>query len=264
MSKFTWAALLAIGLSNLQVSAADSEEAWKPLKLLEIKGKVADRAQHRGYIVCRVKPLEGEEKDILIGNMPYETRKAFDLYQGNQNPVPALQRLEGELAARRAEYVAAVNSGASDRLDAATKALEATKEQLARMRDLSAPEKKDDGFAIRARPTGQSYENLEIWDCGSQKEVDAAYAVALRGRKEQDARQAEAQARLKADEELAAKNDPDGIFKMAERYYLGDRLAGVNRDVVKAHALYEKAAAMGHPDATTALKHWQPETSPTR
>src|SRR4051812_5106614 len=141
MNKLTWVGLWAIALSTMPVAAADSEEAFKPLKLLEIKGKVTDRAQNRGYIVCRVKPLEGEEKDILIGNMPYETRKAFDLYQANQNPAPALQRLEGELADRRAEYVAALNSGAPDRVDAATKALEATKEQLTRMRDLSAPEK---------------------------------------------------------------------------------------------------------------------------
>jgi TPR repeat protein len=263
-TQFLLAGALAMLVSSARAAGEDNSENWKQVKLMEIKGQVADRVQHRGWNLCLVKAAEGEPKEILLANLPYDSKKTFESWQANLSPGPAIQRLEGELSARRVEYVAAVNSGAADRVEAATKALEATKEQLSRMRDLSAPDTKDDGFMIRARPTGQSYENLEIWDCGSQKELDAAYAVALKARKEQDARLAEAKSRLKSDQELAAKDDADGIFKMAERYYLGDRLAGVSRDLAKAHALYEKAAAMGHPDAAVALKHWKTQAAPTR
>lgn len=251
------AATLALGWTNPGVHAQDAVEGWRQLKLVEIKGKVADRAQNRGLNDCLIKTLEGDEKEILLANFPSEAKKAFDVWQTNRSPGPALQKLEAELSARRADYVAAVNSGTPEQIQVATKSLETTKEQLARMRELATADPKDDTFPIRARSTGQTYENLEIWDCSSQKEFDAAFAVALKARKEQDARQAAAKARLKTDQELAAKNDPDGIFKMAERYYLGDRLAGITRDPAKARALYEKAAAMGHADAATALKHLQ-------
>ncbi len=257
LNKLILAGALACAMTSLPMLAEDSPEGWTQLKVVEISGKMADRAQHRGWYICLVKPAEGEEKQILLANLPYETRKAFDAWQTNRSPGPALQKLQTDLSVRRAEYVAAVNSGAQEQIDAATKNLEATKDQLIRMHELSTADPKDDTFPIRARPTHQTFENLEIWDCSSQKEMDAAFAVALKARREQDARQTEAKARLKADQELAAKNDPDGIFKMAERYYLGDRLAGINRDLAKARALYEKAAAMGHPDAAVALKHFQ-------
>jgi len=256
-NKMLLAGGLAIGLSVLHVSGQSSKEIWQNLKLLEVKGRVEDRAQHRGWNLYRVKPKEGEDKEILLANVPYQVEQGFAAWAANENPGPALQRLEAELTARRAEYVAAVNSGQTNRINQATKALESVKDQVTQMRDLSTPDPKDEGFNIRARPTGQVYDNVEIWDCQSQKDFDEAYADALKARKEQDARQAEAKARLKADQELAAKNDPDGIFKMAERYYLGDRLAGIPRDFAKAHELYEKAAAMGHTDAAIALKHWQ-------
>lgn len=261
MNKIVVACVTLASITRLLLAAEESAESWKSLKLLEIRGKVADRAQHRGWNACLVKPPEGDPKEILLANLPYDTQKAFDAWQTNRSSGPALQRLESELANRRATYVTAVNSGTAEQIDAATKQLEATKEQVARMRELSADESKDEGFTIRARPTGQVFDNLEIWDCSSQKELDAAFAVALKSRKEQDARTAEAKARLKADQELAAKNDPDGIFKMAERYYLGDRPAGIPRDLAKARALYEKAAALGHPDAAVALKHFQNPTT---
>jgi len=257
MNKLALASAIAFTITSLAATAEDTTEILKPLKLIEIKGKVADRVQHRGWNVCIVKPLDGDEKEVLLANLPYESRRGFEAWLTNRSPGPALQRLESELSARRADYVAAVNSGTPAQIDVATRNLEAAKDQLARMRDLSATDPKDDGYPIRARPTGQTYENFEIWDCGSQKELDAAFAVALKARREQDARQTEAKARLKTDQELADKNDPDGLFKMAERYYLGDRLAGINRDLPKARELYEKAAALGHADAATALKHFQ-------
>ncbi|MGH9647238.1 MAG: hypothetical protein ACRD4E_10520 [Bryobacteraceae bacterium] len=258
------AGVWAICLPVLHVAGQGSNENWQKLKLLELKGRVEDRAQHRGWNLYRVKPQEGEEKQILLANLPYDMQQDFAAWVANKNPVPALQHLETELSTRRADYVAAVNSGETNRVDQATRALETAKDQVNRMRDLSSPDPKDEGFVISARPTGQVFDNIEIWDCQSQKEFDAAYAVALRSRKEQDTRQTEAKARLKADQELAAKNDPDGIFKMAERYYLGDRLAGVKRDLAKAHELYEKAAGMGHADAAIALKHWQAQIPPGR
>ncbi len=263
-NKMVLAGAAALTLSILMAAGQGGTENWKALKLMEIRGQMADRVQHRGWNVCLVKPPQGDAREILLANLPYDSRKAFDAWQANQSPGPALEHLENEVAQRRSDYVSAINSGAPDQIDAATKTLEAAKDQLAHMRDLSSTDAKDEGFSIRARPTGQTYDSLEIWDCGSQKELDAAYAQALKARKDQDSRMAEAKERLKADQELAAKNDPDGIFKMAERYYLGDRLAGISRDPAKARALYEKAAAMGHADAAIALKHFPPSNSSAR
>lgn len=262
MIQLLWAGVLALGLAHPVRAAESAGETWKAFKLMEIKGKVEDPAQLRGWYVCLVKPQEGDPKEILLAGLPYQTRKAFDVYQAQQNPALAIQKLEAELAARRSAYVAAVNSGSNDLVEVTGKKLEVTKEQLERLRTLSPNESKEEPFIVNARPTGQAFGNLEIWDCGSQKELDAAFAQALKARREQDARLAQARARLKADEELADKNDPDGLFKMAERYYLGDRLAGVRRDTAKARVLYEKAAALGHPDAATALKHFPP-TNPS-
>jgi len=261
---FLLAGAIACSVSSLRAAEQDTAETWKRLKLLEIKGQVADKVQHKGWNLCRVKPPDGDEKEVLLANLSYDARKAFESWQSNLSPGPTLRKLEAEVAVRRAEYVAAVNSGALDRIEAATRNLETTREQYTRMRDLSSTDGKEDAFFISARATGQNFENVEIWDCGSQKELDAAYAVALKARKDQDARQAEAKARLKVDQELADKNDPDGLFKMAERYYLGDRLAGVNRDVAKARALYARAAAMGNADAATALKHLPPQSQATQ
>jgi hypothetical protein len=272
INKWVFASTIAYAAVNLLATGEGVPENAKKLRLLEIKGKMADRIQHRGWYICVVKPAQPESKEvkpfdtdakeILLANLPDDKQKALGTWQANRSPGPAMKRLDAELAARRADYIAAVSSGTPDQIDAATKNLEATKDQIARLRDLSAADEKDEGILIVARPTGQTYENLEIWDCNSQKELDEAFATALRARKEQDARQAEAKARLKADQELADKNDPDGIFKMAERYYLGDRLAGINRDIPKARALYEKAASMGHADAAIALKHLQSQRQP--
>src|SRR5262249_34329822 len=148
-----------------------------------------DRIQNRGWSIFLVKPLEGgDPKEILLANLPYNTKKAFESWQANRSPDPALKKLQAELAVRRTDYIAAVNSGAPDQVEVATRNLEATKDQIARMQDLSAEDAKDEGITVEARPTGQTYENLEIWDCSSQKEFDAAYAVALKARIEQDER----------------------------------------------------------------------------
>jgi hypothetical protein len=264
ISKLLWTGMLALGLSHPAPAAESTGETWKAFKLVEIKGKMEDPAQLRGWYVCVVKPPDGDSKEILLAGLPYQTRKSFDAYQAQQNPALAIQKLETELATRRNAYVSAVNSGSNDLVEVTGKKLELTKEQLDRLRTLSPNESKEEPFVINARPTGQAYGNLEIWDCSSQKELDAAFAQALKGRREQDARQAEARARLKTDQELADKNDPDGLFRMAERYYLGDRLAGIRRDTAKARVLYEKAAALGHPDAAIALKHLPPTNPPAK
>ena len=266
MKKWVFASAVAFAATNLLAAGESPRENPIRLKLLEIKGQMTDRIQHRGWYICLVKPAETESnakpveiepKEVLLANLPDDKKKAIDAWQANHSPGPAMKRMETELATRRAEYLAALSSGSTGQVEAATRNLEIAKDQIARLHDLSTADAKDEGISIVARQTGQTYENLEIWDCNSQKELDEAFASALRARKEQDARVAQAKARLKTDQELADKNDPDGIFKMAERYYLGDRLAGINRDIPKARALYEKAASMGHADASIALKHLQ-------
>jgi hypothetical protein len=56
---------------------------------------------------------------------------------------------------------------------------------------------------------------------------------------------------LKWHEELAAKGNDFGQFKMGERYLVGD---GVEKDETKARNLFSKSAAQGNEDAVRALE----------
>ncbi|HVV73981.1 MAG TPA: hypothetical protein VHI52_21180, partial [Verrucomicrobiae bacterium] len=89
INKILLAGILAVGLVRLHAADPGAKEDWKKLKLLEIKGAVADRSQNQGWNLCRVKPQEGDEKEILLGNLPYDVKKSFDAWQANENPAPA-------------------------------------------------------------------------------------------------------------------------------------------------------------------------------
>jgi hypothetical protein len=68
-------------------------------------------------------------------------------------------------------------------------------------------------------------------------------------------RKADEQSRvLKHHQELADEGDAYGQYRMGQRYLAGD---GVERDLIKARDMFEKAAAQGHAEAKKELKEME-------
>ena len=227
---------------------------WRELKVIE--AVTLDREP----VSLRVRLPDGGERNIQLKNLPFDARTYFQSSRASAGQQSAVATLETELALRRAEYVAAVNTGDAKQRENAKRSLANAEAELDKMRRIYASDTKVELFVLRARYTGG-----DLWDCfrgTSQQEVAGARAAALQAREDQDARCAEARARLKGDEALAAKNDADAMFRLAVRYDSGDRLAGVDKDSKKAREWCAKAAALGHVKAATALKRFPPESKP--
>ena len=66
---------------------------------------------------------------------------------------------------------------------------------------------------------------------------------------------------LKLQQDASARGDPDGQFRMGQRYLTGD---GVERNVARAREMFEKAAAQGETQAVAALSKLTNAVSPVR
>jgi len=133
---------------------------WKQIKVLEILGQVG------AWSRCKVRFQDGTDRALLLANMPVATRNYLQSLGSNVNPTTALQTVETEFAAANTEYLAAVNSGNAQAIESAESKLDKAKRKLTRMREASSTTATTvDFFLLRAKFTGRTFSNFEIWEC---------------------------------------------------------------------------------------------------